>query len=122
MLRSIGIFWLCLLLYIFVQEMLEVFTDVTELLRHFYAITSRMSSTSGTSTGGAAGSAAARAEAILARLVDVHSKGLEAKKRSASEQTYASVHVKEACISLINGVLILIQRAKVYWDILSNDG
>lgn len=96
--------------------MLEAFTDVTELLRHFYAILHR----TGSAAPAPGNPAASKAEAILTRLVDVSAKQLEAQRRQAAEVYKASVERKEAAVAVVNGILQLIQRANVTWGIFSN--
>ena len=57
--------------------MLELYTDVTELLRHFYAILRR----TGSQAVSCNAAAAAKAEGIVQRLVEDKGGRLEAKKR-----------------------------------------
>jgi hypothetical protein len=57
--------------------MLEMYTDVTELLRHFYAILRRTGSQSVSCNA----AAAAKAEGIVQRLVEDKGGRLESKKR-----------------------------------------
>ena len=96
--------------------MLEVYTDVTELLRHFYATLHR----TGAGAAVPGNAAASKAEAILQRLVDVSGKSLEARKRQSAEQYISAPDKKEASTALINGILVLIQRANVTWGMFQN--
>ena len=102
--------------------MLESFTEVTELLRHFYAVLHRPGtvpdppSTTTTTTI----TAASKAQAILSRLIEVHAKSLEARKRQLSEVYRANIERKEAALGLVNNILLLIQRANVTWNIFCN--
>lgn len=59
------------------KEMLEMYTDVTELLRHFYAILRR----TGSQAVSCNAAAAAKAEGIVQRLAEDKGGRLEAKKR-----------------------------------------
>ena len=104
--------------------MLESFTEVTELLRHFYAVLHRPgtvpdppSTTTATTT---TITAASKAQAILSRLIEVHAKSLEARKRQLSEVYKANIERKEAALGLVNNILLLIQRANVTWNIFCN--
>lgn len=93
--------------------MLEVYTDVTELLRHFYAILSR----SGAAAPVPGNAAATKAEAIMTRLMEVAAQQLEPRKRQAAEAFRSSPERKEAALALVNGVLQLVQRANVTWGV-----
>lgn len=94
--------------------MLESFTDATELLRHFYAMLNRANTTTSH-----AEKAAEKAKAILDRLSEYNGKNLEARKRVISEERYQNPDQKEAHLAVINGILLLIQRAKTSWNIFS---
>lgn len=96
--------------------MLEAFTDVTELLRHFYAILHRTGSAAPSPGNAAAG----KAEAILTRLVDVSAKQLEAQRRQAQEVHKSSVERKDAAVAVVNSILQLIQRANVTWGLFTS--
>ncbi len=98
------------------QEMLEIFTDVTELLRHFYAILAR----TGPAAPSPGNSAATKAEAILARLAEVAAHQLEPRKRQAADTFRTAPERKEAALALVNGVLQLVQRANVTWGIFTS--
>ncbi len=104
------------------QEMLESFTEVTELLRHFYTVLNRPGSSSGSAASASGNPAATKAEAILSRLQKVNLKSLEAKKRAVSDQYRASAEQREAALALVNSILLLIQRANVTWDIFCTAG
>jgi hypothetical protein len=95
------------------QEMLESFTEVTELLRHFYTVLNRP----GSAAAVPGNAAAAKAEAILQRLLEVNLKSLEARKRLASEAYKTNHERRDAALALINSILLLVQRANVTWGI-----
>jgi hypothetical protein len=102
---------------VFVQEMLEAFTEATELLRHFYTVLNRVEANS--SAGNAA---AAKAEAILQRLQEVNAKSLDARKRQISETYKASPDHRDAALAVINNILLLVQRANVTWGMVGSAG
>ena len=63
--------------------MLEMYTDITELLRHFYSILRR----TGSQAPSCNPAAAAKAEGIVQRLLDDKGSRLEAKKRRIVSET-----------------------------------
>ncbi len=98
--------------------MLESFTEVTELLRHFYSVLNR----SGSAAAVPGNAAAAKAEAILQRLLEVNLKSLEARKRLVAEAYKANADQRDAALALVNSILLLVQRANVTWGIFCRAG
>ena len=102
---------------------METFTDVTELLRHFYSFIGRK----GNAAPHFGNEPFRKAEAILKRLNEDVSVGLESKKakyivaeRSNAKKTLDEMHTFDAEIAALNAVSILIQRAKMSWSIYIN--
>jgi len=97
----------------FKQELLEVFTNTTELLRHFYAILNR----TGTAAPIPGNATAQKAEAVLNKIIQQISSDLEARKLRLA--TLQALEKKDASLAVINGISQLIQRAKVTWNIFN---
>ncbi|KAJ1442899.1 hypothetical protein B484DRAFT_441874 [Ochromonadaceae sp. CCMP2298] len=98
----------------FKQELLEMFTAVTELLRHFYASLNKASR----EESSARSSASTKAEALLDRLVEQCGRDVEARKRSVAAA--GDKDKSHAVLAALNGILILIQKAKMNWSIFQS--
>jgi hypothetical protein len=104
--------------------MFEKYFEISELLRHFYFLIGRLLNDN---------AAAFKAKGIVTKLIEEKMPFLENKKRKINE-TKQSLNGKfsfllwfcvnlfllentyEASISLLNGILQLIQRAKITWE------
>eukprot|EP01038_Epipyxis_sp_PR26KG_P011418 gene11418-15301_t len=93
----------------FKEDMLERFTDVTELLRHFYSILNRK----GQSAPSLGNLSADKAQAIINRLSEMGDR-LTSRKDKINED-YSNPQ-RESCVVIIKEILHLILRAKISWD------
>jgi hypothetical protein len=124
----------------FKEETLELYIDITELLRHFYGILNRNTAyvASGRAIGVRDSASIDKADAILKRLSEDKTRSLEARKKRIREQGvpadssnfvdltsngFASsssllggVDPKmEPYIAVLNELALLIRRAEITW-------
>ena len=90
--------------------MLESFSSVTDLLRHFYAILNRK----GSAAPQPGNASAIKAEGIVSKLVRENGKALETKKRKLAELSGQGEQY-QAASAMVSNALSLIQRAQVTW-------
>ena len=101
----------------FKQEMLEAFIEVTDLLRHFFAVTGREGC--GAPTQGS--ETAAKVQKIVDRLL-VRKEGLQHRARSIKDsikdapRKYTEAEI-EACCGIIGDIARLVTRAQDWWTL-----